>query len=200
LVLGKFLGIPGGLTVSRGTYIPVPEPITVDSFQRDIAFVLGVTDAIAATIATEYPPNEYGTPELTFTALIGDANFACPAVSMDTWLSRRTTTFAYEFNDDAAPWRYAPIEPPVATHLSELPYVFDLPDAPIQIPFSADQETLAASMRRSWANFAASGDPSSAGMSWSSFDGIAMMSLVPPQGQVVTNFASRHHCSFWLAQ
>src|SRR5215471_4624180 len=28
-------------------------------------------------------------------------------------------------------------------------------------------------------------------------DGAAVMSLVPPLPQVVTDFASRHHCSFW---
>jgi para-nitrobenzyl esterase len=116
---------------------------------------------------------------------------------MDAWPSRRTPAFTYEFNDDAAPWRYAPIDPPVATHLSELPYLFDLADAPIQIPFSPDQEVLAARMRRSWANFAASVDPSSAAESWPSFDGVVMMSLVSPSPQVVTDFASRHHCSFW---
>jgi len=25
------------------------------------------------------------------------------------------------------------------------------------------------------------------------------MSLVPPQPQVETDFASRHHCSFWMS-
>jgi para-nitrobenzyl esterase len=199
LVLGVALGLPG-LTVSGGTFVPVPEPITADSYRRVIAFVLGVTDARAAAIAAEYPLYAYSSPTLAFSALVGDANFACTALQIDAWLSRRTPTFAYEFNDDAAPERYAPIDPPVATHLSELPYLFDLPDAPIQIPFNPAQEELAASMRRSWANFAANGDPSSATVSWPSFDGVTMMSLVPPQPQVVTDFASRHHCSFWVGR
>jgi para-nitrobenzyl esterase len=199
LVLGAFLNLPG-LTVSGGTYVPVPEPITPDSYQRDIAFVLNVSEARAAAIAVEYPFNSYGSATLTFSALVADANFACPALQMDTWLYRRTPTFAYEFNDDAAPWRYLPIKPPVATHLSELPYLFDLPDAPIQAPLSLDQEALAATMRTAWANFAASGDPSSAAVSWPSFDGVPVMSLVPPQPQVVTDFASRHHCSFWATR
>jgi para-nitrobenzyl esterase len=199
LVLGVFLGLPG-LTVSGGTYVVVPEPITPDSYRRNIASVLSVTDARAAAIAAEYPLSSYGTPTLAFSALVGDANFACPALQMDAWLSRRTRTFAYEFNDDAAPWRYAPIEPPVATHLSELPYLFDLPDAPIQVPFSLDQEALAASMRVAWANFAATGDPSSAALPWPSFAGAHVMSLVPSQPQVETDFASRHHCSFWIAR
>jgi para-nitrobenzyl esterase len=200
LVIGPFVGAPAGLTVSRGTYVPVPEPITPESFQRDIASVLGVTDARAAAIAAEYPPNAYGSPTLTFSALVGDANFACPALQMDAWLSRKAPTFAYEFNDDAAPWRYAPIDPPVATHLSELPYIFDLPDAPIQVPLSPDQEALAARMRTAWADFATSGDPSSAAVPWPSFDIAHVMSLVPPQPQLETDFATRHHCSFWTVQ
>jgi len=197
LVLGKYLGLPG-LTVSGGTYVVLPEPITPDSYRRVIKFVLSVTDARAAAIAAEYPLNAYAEPDLAFSALVGDANFACPALQMDTWLSRRAPTFAYEFNDDAAPWRYAPI--PVATHLSELPYLFDLPDAPIQVPLSLDQEALAATMRAAWANFAASGDPSSAALPWPSFDLAHVMSLVPPQPQVETDFVSRHHCSFWAAR
>jgi len=43
-----------------------------------------------------------------------------------------------------------PDYPPVATHGSELPYVLDLPDAPLQEPLDPDQEALAASMRAAW--------------------------------------------------
>jgi para-nitrobenzyl esterase len=198
LALGPFIGLPAGLTVSGGTYVPVPEPITPESYRRDIAFVLSVTDARASAIATEYPLNAYASPDVAFSALVGDANFACTALQMDAWLSRRAPTFAYEFNDDAAPWRYAPV--PVATHLSELPFLFDLPDAPIQVPLSLDQEALAASMRTAWANFAASGDPSSTALSWPSFDVAHVMSLVSPQPLIETDFASRHHCSFWASR
>ena len=76
---------------------------------------------------------------------------------MDRWTSGRVPTFAYEFNDDAAPLRFTPplAGPPVATHGSELQYLFDLPNAPVPGTLSADQRTLAASMRTAWANFAA---------------------------------------------
>jgi para-nitrobenzyl esterase len=160
---------------------------------------LGVTDAQATAIAAEYPVAAYPSAKIAFSALVGDANFACPAIQVNAWTSRRTPTFAYEFNDDATPFRYAPIDPPVATHLSELPYLFDLPDAPFQVPLSLDQEALAVSMRSAWVNFAASGDPSAA-VPWPSFDGARMMSLVPPQPEVVNDFASRHHCSFWASR
>ena len=88
----------------------------------------------------------------------------------------------------------------MATHGNEIPYLFDLPDAPIQAPFNPDQEVLAAHMRAAWANFAASGNPSTAAVTWPSFDDSAhVTSLVPPQPQVETDFAARHHCSFWAA-
>ena len=109
LVLGPFVGLPAGLTVSGGTYMPVPEPITPESYRRDIAFVLNVTDARAAAIAAEYPSMPTRRQTSPLARWSADANFACTAVQMDAWLSRRAPTFAYEFNDDAAPWRYAPV-------------------------------------------------------------------------------------------
>jgi para-nitrobenzyl esterase len=120
---------------------------------------------------------------------------------MDKWTSQRALTFAYEFNDDNAPLRFSPplVGPPVATHASELQYLFDLPNAPFQGPLSSDQQALASSMRAAWANFATSGDPSSAAVPWPSFHDAHVMSLVPPQPQVESNFASKHHCSFWAA-
>jgi para-nitrobenzyl esterase len=180
-----------GQAVSGGTYVPVPQPVTADNYQAAIASVLGVTDARASTIAAEYPLDAYALPELALSALVGDANFACTALQQDKWTARAAPTFAYEFNDLAPP-RYAPI--PVATHTSELAYLFDVPDAPYQEPFTAEQEGLAESMRAAWAQFAESGDPSTAALPWPHFDGAHVMSLVSPQSKVET---SPHHCSFW---
>jgi carboxylesterase family protein len=83
-------------------------------------------------------------------------------------------TFGYEFNDDAAPFLYAPpgtVSPPVATHGSELPYLFGLPNAPFPAPLSAGQQALAASMRAAWASFAALGNPATAAVRWPAFGG-----------------------------
>jgi para-nitrobenzyl esterase len=58
---------------------------------------------------------------VAFSALVGDANFACPALQIDKATSRRVPTYAYEFNDNNAPEVFAPTleGPPVATHASE---------------------------------------------------------------------------------
>jgi len=189
--------------VHGGAFVTVPEQVTADSYQRVIASVLDVSAARAAAIAAEYPLNAYPSPPVALSTLLGDANFAYPALQMDQWTCDWVPTFAYEFNDDNAPLRYPPelTGPPVATHKSEFPYLFDLPDAPIQEPLNPGQQALAASMRAAWANFAASGNPSSAAVPWPAFsaDGPRMLSLTPPDPRIETDFAARHHCAFWAA-
>jgi len=196
-----------GLTVSQGTDVPIPGgrgSVTPATYQNDIAVALGVTAARAAQIAAEYPPGTDG-PSATaaFTTLVGDASFACPALQIDQQAAQRAPTYAYEFNDDNAPQLFTPpgFLPPVATHGSELPYLFDLPNAPHPPQFSADQQALAASMRAAWAHFAATGNPATAAVPWPaiSANSTPMLSLVPPQPQLETDFATRHHCAFWAA-
>jgi para-nitrobenzyl esterase len=189
-----------GLAVSGGTFVNVPvHPVTADGYTTDIAAVLGVSDEEAATIAGKYPLGSYPSPDVAFAALVSDANFACPALQVDRWTSRRVPTFAYQFNDDNAPERFAPL-PPAATHSSELQYIFDQPNAPRPGTLDVDQQALAASMRAAWASFAANGDPSIPALAWPSFNqGGQVMSLVPPQPQVWRGFSREHHCSFWAA-
>jgi para-nitrobenzyl esterase len=198
-----------GLTVTGGFFVPIPtddQPITADNYQDVISDVLGTSDARAAAIAAEYPVSSYLLPAIAFSTLDADASWACPALQMDKWLSQRVPTFAYEFDDDQAPGRYVPNFPaPVAaaTHLSELPYLFDLNDAPNQTQLSAAQQTLASSMRAAWASFASGGDPSEeSNLQWPSFggeNGAKVLSLVLTQPVVISDFASRHHCAFWAA-
>ena len=128
--------ISAGVAVT-GAVVPVPE-VTAESYQRVIGSVLDVPAARAAAITAEYPLEAYPSPTVALSALVSDASFACPALQMDLLTSKYVPTFAYEFNDDSAPLRYDPpvTGPRVATHKSEWAYLFDLPDAPFQEPFS----------------------------------------------------------------
>jgi len=199
----EWLFVDGFHLAVTGAVVPVPQPVTTESYQRVIASVLGVPAARAAAIAAEYPLNAYPSPPMALSALVSDASFACPALQLDLLTSKYVPTFGYEFNDDNSPLRYPPTLTgrPVATHKSEYPYLFDLPDAPFQEPFSPDQQALGVSMRAAWASFAASGNPSTADVPWPAFDAdsMQMLSLVPPRPQVETDFAARHHCAFWAA-
>lgn len=134
-----------GTAVSGGTFVPVPEPVTADSYQRDISAVQGVSAQRAATIAAEYPVSAFPAPAAAFSVLVSDANFACPALQVDRWTSARVPTFAYQFDDDGAPQRFAPpgALPPVATHSAEVQYLFDQPNAPFPGTLTAAQQRLA---------------------------------------------------------
>jgi para-nitrobenzyl esterase len=188
------------LAVSGGSFVQVGQ-VTPENFQEKIVSTLGVSEARAAAIAAEYPVDAYASATAALSTLVGDANFASTAYQLDKWAGARVPTYAYEFNDDAAPTRFPPVlEPKVATHGSELAYLFDLPDALVQEPFSPEQDKLADTMRVAWANFAASGNPSSAALRWPAFtNGHAVMSLETPQPRIDTGFAARHHVAFWSA-
>ena len=187
-----------GLAVNGGTFVPVPPSVTPQNYQQAIASTLGVTDARAASIAQLYPSTAFSMPIIALSAVLSDANFACPALQIDQWTSRRVPTFAYEFDDDTSPPRYAPLG--VATHTSELPYLFGLPAAPIQTPLNSAQMQLANSMQAAWTNFAAFGNPSTFGLRWPSFAGFGLdVMLQLPKPQLDSQFAARHHCSFWAA-
>ena len=190
-----------GITVSHGTNIPLADsPVSSANYQANIARVLGVTDARAAAIAAEYPLSAYPSPDVAFSLLVSDASFACPALQVDRWSAARVPTYAYQFNDDHAPVNIAPpgALPPLSTHGTELPYLFDQPNAPFPAMLTSDQQALAASMRTAWASFAASGNPSSRALPWPPIgNGTRVLSFVPLQSQVTTDFATAHHCSFW---
>jgi para-nitrobenzyl esterase len=193
-----------GAPVSGGRNVPLPVPVTPASYQRAIATVFGTSLRRAAAIATEYPLSAYASADAAFSTLVGDANFACPALQVDRWTSRRVATFAYQFDDDAAPHVYTPpgFLPAVATHADEVQYLFALPSAPFPAPLSAGQRQLAAATRAAWASFAASGRPGTRTVPWPAFHprrGARALSLVPPRPKIETGLAAIHHCGFWAA-
>jgi len=185
------------LTVSQGTNIPLAAPLdgSEATYEADIAQALGVSPARAAAIAAVYPLSANPTrPDEVFGLAVSDASFACPALQVDRQTAARgVPTYAYQFNDDAAPG----FGLGQATHGAELPYLFDLPNSPVVL--NAGQQALAASMRTDWASFAGTGNPTSHTLPWPSFNGTRVLSLVPLQSQVTTDFAAVHHCSFWAA-
>jgi para-nitrobenzyl esterase len=188
-----------GLAVSQGRFVPATD-VTEENYQEKIADVLGVPAERAAEVAAEYPLNSYGSATQALSVLVGDASFVAGAAQVNTWVSGRVPTFLYEFNDDDAPLRYPPpVNPPVATHGSELAYVFDLPDAPYQGALSADQEALADSMRTAWARFATTGNPSTKALPWPTAGAsLRALSLEAPRPQLSSDYAARHHVDFWV--
>jgi carboxylesterase type B len=89
--------------------------------------------------------------------------------------------------------RWASEYAPIATHSSELQYLFDLPNTPVPATLNPAQERLAAGMREAWADFAAGKAP------WPKFGSRErVMSFGTTQSQIETNFATKHHADLWL--
>ena len=137
-----------GITVSQGTNIPLAGPAADPAnYQANIAQALGVPAARAAAIAAEYPLSAYPSPLVAFSLLVSDASFACPALQVDRWTAARgVPTYAYQFNDDNAPVNIVGASLGLSTHGTELPYLFDQPNAPYPAMLNPDQQALAASI------------------------------------------------------
>jgi para-nitrobenzyl esterase len=186
------------LAVVNGQFVPAATP-TADTYESVIASVLGVSAARASAIAAQYPFAAYPDGAVALSVLLSDAGFACPALQVDRWTSGRVPTYGYQFDDGTAP----PIVTgspfyPIATHSSEIQYLFDQPNAPHAAPLDATQEALAQKMRAAWVSFAARGNPSTAAVPWPAIgSGSSTISFVSPQPTVGTGFATLHHCSFW---
>ncbi len=87
-----------------------------------------------------------------------------------------------------------------AVHHLQVVDLFDQPNAPFAAPLDANQKMLAASMRKAWANFAATWDPSTAALHWPSFNRTSLVvSLASPQSQLDQQFCAVHHCGFGTA-
>ena len=186
--------------MSQGTNIPLAaRPDGTANYEANIAQALGVSPARAAAIAAVYPlsanptrpvrglrPARLGR-ELRVPGPAGrplDRRARRPDVRLPVQRRRRAAEHLGNLGQ--------------STHGTELPYLFDLPNAR-PVTLNPDQQALAASMRTDWASFAGTGNPSSRALPWPSFNGTRVLSLVPLQSQVTTDFAAAHHCSFWAA-
>jgi para-nitrobenzyl esterase len=187
------------VAVSNGSFVGAPPP-TPETYESELSSVLGVSASRASAIAALYPLAAYPAdfPQFALSAVMSDSQFACPALQVDQWTSRKVPTYAYEFDDGTAPPIFTGPFPPVATHSSEIQYLFDQPNAKFAQPLGATQEALATKMRTAWTRFASRGDPGTSAVPWPSIGSSgAVLSFVSPQPQVLTTFAAAHHCSFW---
>jgi para-nitrobenzyl esterase len=170
------------------------------------------TDALYPVIGptlytTLYPLLNYQYPGEALGASGTDGIFACPERNGVRLLSQNVPTYAYEFNDENAylvydlfpsPPYYSISFPLGSSHFSEVPYLFDIFSTPSN--FTLDQKLLSEAMISYWTQFAATGDPNSAGeQPWAPYNSTTdeFQSLVPPTPTVETTFNSDHQCDFW---
>lgn len=159
------------------------------------------TGSLASQIVTRYPLSKYGSTGDALGAIVTDATFSCPALRTNTAAAKRSTVYAYEFNDPNAPLPKITGYPLKASHAAELPYLFDLKR--LGTPPSTGQ-TLSRQMIAYWTSFAIDGDPNVDGAPrWTAFSpgGSSMQALVPEGSKTLDtdSFATEHNCDFWAA-
>ena len=175
-------------------------PIDTEA-EYDAATTALWTAELASSVEGLYPYASYPNGGLALSASGTDGVFSCPARNADKSLSKFTTTYTYEFNDEDAPPGTIPglSFPLGAFHGAEIQYLM-LVTGEI-FPFTADQQTLSDTMISYWTQFAKTLDPNSSGQpAWTSYSSSAdqFQSLVPPTPMPETNFNTFHNCdSFW---
>jgi para-nitrobenzyl esterase len=153
----------------------------------------------ADAVRARYPLSAYDSPAMAWAAVTTDRSWACPTLTADRLLARRTDVYAYEFGDRNAPnvnGIDVPGLPPGAAHAGDLPSLFDLGGVNL-LPTPA-QQRLGARMVGYWTTFARTGDPNGPDAPrWPRFTGHgSVLGLVPDAVRPV-DYDADHQCSFW---
>ncbi|MFE9533200.1 carboxylesterase/lipase family protein [Streptomyces sp. NPDC006691] len=174
-----------GIMAAGTSVTPANWPAVVGEFVPD--------PARAAEVVAAYPVHGTdGGP--VFGAVIGDADYACPALRTGSLLAARQPVWRYEFADPEPP-RPTPAPPPFplgATHTTELPYLFDLGGRTRDM--TEGQHRLADTMIGYWTRFARTGDPGGPGAPrWTR----AQVQGLAPDRTGPVRPGGVHHCGLW---
>ncbi len=155
---------------------------------------------VGAAALAQYPLANYAAANIAHATLLGDFGFICGSRATNRALASHVTTYAYEFNDPTAPPLIVdPYLPMLASHASELQYVFQTATSPLNL----FQKGLSLQMMRYWTNFAATGNPNGWGLpAWPAYAAASdsVQRLMPGFVGPINTFAADHKCAFWDSQ
>lgn len=202
-----------GLTaLAAGTHVHVPiiigsnaaetaaavPPLTEMQYESLVALTFG---PLADQVLAKYPVADYDDPTAAYVALTSDAKFVCTA--------RRAARAADMGQDDAPVRRYVfaydgytplPGTEAAARHGLELVYLFGnfdaVLDGGVEYQPNAADLMMRDALQEMWANFARTGDPSTAALSWPLYgpaDDHALLDVPLATGQGVRTA----QCDFW---
>jgi para-nitrobenzyl esterase len=168
----------------------------------------GTVDQVLA----KYPPGP--DPQATYD-LVTTYPGACRNRHIDAlWAQAGLPVYAYEFNDQNAPYYYPPMPgfTPLAAHTIDIQFLFPLwhggilgvPGASQSPALTPQESILSDELVAAWTNFARTGNPNGTGNSpWPRFvnqEGVPeYLSENVPSLSTFTNaqFGARHDCDFW---
>jgi para-nitrobenzyl esterase len=164
-------------------------PLTADAYPAALVESFG---ADAEAVQARYPLTDFDSPSEALAAALTDRDWALPTDDTRRLLARHVPVYAYEFAERNTPWFPGFPQasfPAGASHMLELPYLFD-----VRYLTAAPQEDLRNAMIDRWTHFARTGDAG-----WPRFRGSQyVLSLASgPNGIHRTNYGADHNLTFW---
>lgn len=213
VVDGTVLKEQQAVALAAGRFHRVPVVVGSNANEGNLWYRSATTQAAYETVVNDFSVKNHRAPADTFakypasaypnvgaaaSAVLGDAEFSCPARRTARWLSAHVPVFAYEFADPASLFNSA--------HFADVYYLFAFKGQQgMGISGPADSQALSLAMRRYWSNFARAATPNGGGVpQWSSYDTTksTLQLLTPPSPAPDTadpgsDFPSRHKCDYW---
>ena len=147
------------------------------------------------------PVRHFHSPGEALSTVVTDWAWGCPVLARDRTLSAHVPVYAYEFDDQHAPWFTTlpkPNFPTGAFHGGELQYLFE--DEQLPGPKTVDQRRLSAQMIRYWSQFAYTGTPNRSGQPrWKPFQADEHVQSLAPNTIGSADLAREHRCAFWAS-
>ncbi|MCC8242706.1 carboxylesterase/lipase family protein [Saccharothrix luteola] len=163
---GRFNHVPllTGTTRDEGTFFA---PLLLPDLGPDdyVAALTAHFGSHAAAVAQRYPLEEHGGSAMqAVAAIMTDLDWTWPQRAADRQFADKVPVYAYEFLDRTAPAipEFPPGVEPLASHGSELRYLFDLRSDDVRL--TAAQRRLGDRMTDYWARFATTGNPNLPGL------------------------------------
>ncbi|MFJ3976490.1 carboxylesterase/lipase family protein [Streptomyces sp. NPDC090021] len=148
----------------------------------------------ADAVLARYPLSRFGSAGEALATVLTDHTWSVPTLDTARLLSQWTPTRMFEFSERETPaWAGAPqlSFELRASHMSELPYLFDL-KLPLYEKLTETQQRLGKRMTRTWANFAESGKTD-----WPSFRSGGYVQSLTSGPCKRAEFTKDHDYAFW---
>ena len=212
---GKFSHMPiiSGFTHDEENFFDAPQvyfsgnPISAADVT---ALAQGDYGANAGAVQAALPTSAFPTPQLAADA-IGTPFFACPQFNINKVISTQVPFYAYQFDDQTAPFYYPPLPQfqSLAYHTGDLQYLFPLFHGSVNgiaHPLNAQQSILSDEMVALWTNFVRTGNPNAVGnLPWPRYDAsqaatsFYLSENIPALSVLSDRVVSQQHsCDFFL--
>lgn len=219
-VMGGNVQDEGNFSIGITEYFSQPQaPITAAQYTTNVTNAYAGAEysggpvypaGTADQVLQQYPPDFMNLSPQGVFDLVSTHPGACRNVIVDQLWSKWIPVYAYEFNDQQAPY-YFPVMPgftPLAAHTIDIQFLFQGWHGSVlgvnhPATLSAEEETLSDQLVAAWTNFAATGNPNGSGNSpWPLFTTSnnvpAILSEKPGLGTfTLDEWSANHNCGFW---